>query len=154
MELPVPDIDRSDVSCPCLEQTIGEPTGGGADVRAVAALDLDSERSERVRELLAPSRYERRRALHAELDALLELLPGLIVARHEPGKDQRLRLTPALGEALLHEKDVESLACGFQRSLPWELVAPGGEQMPTWLLVLIIVLVVLALFGGFGYTRR
>jgi len=26
--------------------------------------------------------------------------------------------------------------------------------MPTWLLVLIIVLVVLALFGGFGYTRR
>jgi hypothetical protein len=26
--------------------------------------------------------------------------------------------------------------------------------MPTWLLVLIIVLIVLALFGGFGYSRR
>ncbi len=26
--------------------------------------------------------------------------------------------------------------------------------MPTWLLVLIIVLIVLALFGGFGYYRR
>lgn len=26
--------------------------------------------------------------------------------------------------------------------------------MPTWLLVLIIVLLVLAVFGGFGYTRR
>jgi len=26
--------------------------------------------------------------------------------------------------------------------------------MPTWLLVLIIVLVVLALFGGVGYGRR
>jgi len=26
--------------------------------------------------------------------------------------------------------------------------------MPTWLLVLIIVLVVLALFGGVGYSRR
>jgi uncharacterized membrane protein len=27
-------------------------------------------------------------------------------------------------------------------------------EMPTWLLVLIIVLVVLALFGGVGYGRR
>jgi hypothetical protein len=26
-------------------------------------------------------------------------------------------------------------------------------QMPTWLLVLIIVLVILALFGGIGYRR-
>jgi hypothetical protein len=34
------------------------------------------------------------------------------------------------------------------------LGAGGGEHMPTWLLVLIIVLVVLALFGGFGYRRR
>jgi LPXTG-motif cell wall-anchored protein len=32
--------------------------------------------------------------------------------------------------------------------------AGGGEHMPTWLLVLIIVLVVLALFGGWGYRRR
>jgi hypothetical protein len=30
----------------------------------------------------------------------------------------------------------------------------GVTQMPTWLLVLIIVLVVLALFGGVGYGRR
>ncbi len=29
-----------------------------------------------------------------------------------------------------------------------------GGAMPTWLLVLIIVLVVLALFGGVGYGRR
>jgi hypothetical protein len=34
------------------------------------------------------------------------------------------------------------------------MLGAGGEQMPTWLLVLIIVLVVLALFGGFGYSRR
>jgi hypothetical protein len=26
--------------------------------------------------------------------------------------------------------------------------------MPTWLLVLIVVLLVLAVFGGFGYSRR
>jgi len=26
--------------------------------------------------------------------------------------------------------------------------------MPTWLVVLLVVLLVLALFGGFGYSRR
>jgi len=26
--------------------------------------------------------------------------------------------------------------------------------MPTWLLILIVVLLVLAVFGGFGYSRR
>jgi hypothetical protein len=29
----------------------------------------------------------------------------------------------------------------------------GGEEMPTWLLVLIVVLLVLAVFGGVGYYR-
>jgi hypothetical protein len=29
-----------------------------------------------------------------------------------------------------------------------------GGRVPTWLLVLIIILVILALFGGFGYYRR
>jgi hypothetical protein len=32
--------------------------------------------------------------------------------------------------------------------------AQGGDGMPTWLLVLIIVLLIVALFGGFGYYRR
>jgi hypothetical protein len=30
----------------------------------------------------------------------------------------------------------------------------GGVGMPTWLVVVLVVLLVLALFGGFGYTRR
>jgi hypothetical protein len=30
----------------------------------------------------------------------------------------------------------------------------GGEHMPTWLLIVLIVLVVLALTGGIGYRRR
>ena len=52
------------------------------------------------------------------------------------------------------EKDVDSRSRAFQPDPLWELVAPGGERMPTWAVVLIIVLVVLALFGGFGYSRR
>jgi hypothetical protein len=42
----------------------------------------------------------------------------------------------------------------FQRCLAGERSEPGGDDMPTWLLVLIIILIVLALFGGFGYYRR
>jgi hypothetical protein len=34
------------------------------------------------------------------------------------------------------------------------MLVAGGDRMPTWLLVLIIVLLVLAVFGGFGYSRR
>jgi hypothetical protein len=30
----------------------------------------------------------------------------------------------------------------------------GGTLVPTWLLVLLIILLVLVLFGGFGYYRR
>jgi putative exporter of polyketide antibiotics len=30
----------------------------------------------------------------------------------------------------------------------------GGDDMPTWLWVLLIVLLVLILFGGIGYRRR
>jgi hypothetical protein len=29
----------------------------------------------------------------------------------------------------------------------------GGEEMPTWLVVLLVVLLVLAVFGGVGYYR-
>jgi hypothetical protein len=30
----------------------------------------------------------------------------------------------------------------------------GGDGMPTWLWVLLIILLVLVLFGGVGYGRR
>ena len=84
----------------------------------------------------------------------VHLLARLVVPLNEPREDERLSLAPRLGQTPLHEEDVEPLPDGFQRGPARELVAPGGEQMPTWLLVLIIVLVVLALFGGFGYCRR
>lgn len=31
---------------------------------------------------------------------------------------------------------------------------PGGDRMATWLWIVLIVLLVLLLFGGFGYRRR
>ena len=38
-------------------------------------------------------------------------------------------------------------------ALPGMLRA-GGDAMPTWAWVLIIVLLFLLVFGGFGYSRR
>ena len=153
MELAVADVDRDHATRTRLEQAVGEAARRGADIRAVAPFDLDGERCQCGGELLASARDERRGPLDAQLHLVVDLLPGLVVARHEPGENERLGLAPALGQALLHEEDVEPLRVRFNGSAR-ELEVPGGEHMPTWLLVLIIVLVVLALFGGFGYSRR
>jgi hypothetical protein len=40
------------------------------------------------------------------------------------------------------------------RESPGNVDRERRDQVPTWLLVLIIVLIVFALFGGFGYYRR
>ena len=117
-------------------------------------LDLDPERVEGVPKLLSAPGDVRRRALDIELGIGGHELPGLVVPGNEAREHERLGLAPALCQASLDQENVEPLTRGFQCDRPRELVPPGGEQMPTWLLVLIIVLVVLALFGGFGYSRR
>ena len=65
--------------------------------------------SKRVRELLAPARDEPRRLDDLELGVLGHLLARLVVARHEPGQDERLRLRAALRQASFDEQDVEAL---------------------------------------------
>ena len=50
-----------------------------------------------------------------------------------------------------------SVARGFRLFLAGNQdsdVLHEGVRMPTWLLILIVVLLVLAVFGGFGYSRR
>jgi hypothetical protein len=42
----------------------------------------------------------------------------------------------------------------FQRVGRGGMLGAGGEAMPTWAWVLIIVLLFLLVFGGFGYSRR
>ena len=64
---------------------------------------------ERVGELLAAARDEPRRPLDLERDRLVELGAGLVVARHEAGDHERLRLAARLREAALHEQHVEPL---------------------------------------------
>ena len=71
---------------------------------------IDSERVEPVRELLPAARDVRRRLLDGELGVLVDLLARLVVAGHEAGEDERLRLRARLREAALDEHDVEALA--------------------------------------------
>ena len=81
MELAVADVERDHARGAALEQAVGEAAGRRADVEAVPARRVDAERVERVRELLAAARDEPRRALDLELAPLVDLLPGLVVAR-------------------------------------------------------------------------
>ncbi len=43
---------------------------------------------------------------------------------------------------------------GHSRGTESYVAKEMDAKMATWLLILIIVLIVLALFGGVGYTRR
>lgn len=48
----------------------------------------------------------------------------------------------------------DRVGAAFAAVLLRERCEPEVTSMPTWLLVLIVVLLVLAVFGGFGYSRR
>jgi hypothetical protein len=61
VDLAVGDVDRGDPGGAALQQAVGEAAGGGADVEAVAARDVDAERLERVLELDPPAGDEARR---------------------------------------------------------------------------------------------
>ena len=72
-------------------------------------LDGQVERHEGVLELLTAPGDIARRLLDDELGILVDLLPRLRVPRDAAGQHERLRLRARLGEAALHEEDVEPL---------------------------------------------
>ena len=109
MELPVADVQGDHARRAPLEQAVREPARRRAEVEAASPGRVDAERVERVRELLAASRDEPRRALDGELRVLPDLLPRLVEPRHEPREDEGLSLSAALREPALHEHDVEAL---------------------------------------------
>ncbi len=110
MQLAVADVERDHARGAALEQHVGEPAGRRADVEAVEPGDVETERVERIRELVPGTRDVRRRRLDLERRVLVHLLAGLRVARHEPGHHERLGLRARLGEAALDEQHVEPLA--------------------------------------------
>src|SRR5438128_7050511 len=108
MQLPVTDVERDHAPRATLEQDVGEAAGGRADVDRVDPGDVESERVERVRELVPGARDVGRRTLDRQLGRLVDLSARLVVARHEPDEHERLRLRAALDEAALHQQYVQS----------------------------------------------
>ena len=116
VQLAVPDVDRDHPAGPVLEEGVGEPARRRSEVEAVSAVDLDLDLRERVRELLTAARHVSRRGLDPQLRILVDLMTRLLVPGHEPRQHERLRLRSALGEAALHEQDVQPLLHGAKRS--------------------------------------
>ena len=101
-----------------------KPPGRGADVDAIASVELDLDLVEGVRDLLATARDVERRRLDRQLRVLVDLLPGLVVAGHESREDERLGLRAALREPALHEQDVEPFP--HRRTIARSMVARGS----------------------------
>ena len=106
VQLSAADVEGDHARRASLEEDVREAAGRGSDVERVAAGRVDTELVEGVRKLLAAARHEARRLLDDELGRLVHLLPGLLVAVHEPRHHQRLRLRAARGEAALDQQHV------------------------------------------------
>src|SRR5262249_37443805 len=107
MELPVTDVDGGHPGGAPLEENVREAPGRGPDVEAVEPRRIEPERVEGIRQLETTPRDVRRRSLDVQVRRLVDLLPGLRMAGHEAGEDERLRPRPALRQATLDEQDVE-----------------------------------------------
>ena len=92
VELRATDVERDHPAGAVLEQDVGKPARGRADVDGIAARRIHAELLERVRELLSPAGHEPRRLQHLERRGLVDLLPRLVETRHPPGHHERLRL--------------------------------------------------------------
>src|SRR5262249_17858083 len=103
MKLSVPDVERDHAGGTALEEHVGEPSRGGADVETVETGRLDMERIQGVIELLAAARDEPRAALDLELGVGLHLLSCLRMTGDAAGEDQGLSLRARLGEPTLDQ---------------------------------------------------
>ena len=112
VQLSAADVEGDHARRASLQQDIREAAGRCPDVERVPAGGIDTELVEGVRELVAAARHVARRLLDDELRRLVHLLPGLLVAVHEPRHHERLRLRAARGEAALDQQHVQPLAHG------------------------------------------
>src|SRR5439155_25632413 len=101
---------------------------GRADVDRVEPAGVDPELVERVYELLPATGHVGRPTVDGQLSVVGDLLPRLVVARHEPRHHERLRLRARLCEAALDEDDVESFLQGEIPHRPSN-ASPGSSRM-------------------------
>jgi hypothetical protein len=109
MELAVADVDRQNPRRTCLQQTVGEASCRCTDVGTVASGGDHVTLVERVLQLLSATRHEAWRPLHVQLGALVELLTRLVMAGHQAGENERLRLRTRLRKPTLNHEHVDAL---------------------------------------------
>ena len=139
IELPVADVERDDVARAALQQDVGEAAGGGADIERAAALDVDVERVERVRELDAAA-ADVGMVGRGQLDAasLADRRAGfrhdVAVDAHLAGENQRARpfarrRQPALDES--GSSRASSNAChGVSAAATWSVRSVSVSAAP------------------------
>ena len=114
VQLAVAHIDRIDTGGPVLEHAVGKAAGRRPDIHADPALQVDRECLHGLLELeAAPADIAQALAAHLDPGILGKSRPGLvfllIVHIDDPRHDQRLRLLPRGGEALLCQEDIQPL---------------------------------------------
>src|SRR5208283_373561 len=112
MELPGADVDRDDMARAALEQRVGEAARRGAEIEAIAILNVDAEMREREDELHAAARDERMWAFRDDFGFLRDFLRGLrdrdSIGANESRFDRRAGLGATFEEAALSEQRVRA----------------------------------------------
>ena len=134
VELPMGDVEGDHARRAALQQAVGEAAGRGADVEAVEAGDVDSQRLERVRELDAAAGDERRRLDHEQLGVVGDQLARLareraVAAEPYPAGAHRLgRARTRAGEPALGEQRVDPAPAHRAHGTGELLRKPGGLE--------------------------
>ena len=112
IELALPDIDRVDPSRAALQVNVGEPAGRRADIDGDRPGDVEPERIESARQLVAPARD----VLRAGIDRNVRILchgrgrpvGAATIDPHRARQDEGLRALAARRELALHQQLVKA----------------------------------------------
>jgi hypothetical protein len=112
--LAVADVERDDMPCAALQEHVGEPAGGRADVQRESTGHVDVKCVERVRELQASAsdeRMVRRDDDHVRVvgDRCSRFHRGRPIHAHLPGQHQRARAFSRRRQAAGDEQQIETL---------------------------------------------
>ena len=127
MQLAVPDVERDHARGTALQQHIGEPARGRAQVEAVEPRGSTANAS-RPCASLTPARETYGGGRSTSSGArVVDLLAGLRVPRHQPGHHEGLRLRPAGGETALDEQQIQPAAGHDVRAASPETMSASTE---------------------------
>ncbi len=113
-DLPVAGIDCDHAGCAMLQHAVGKTARGGADIHAVAPVEIDLPTGQRGFQLEpAPADVALLLPQHAQQRSILNRAPGLfhllLVDQHAPGQDQGLRPFSRRRQTLLDQQLIQAV---------------------------------------------